>query len=78
MSVVWIDERLLLGLTMIATECTECGAELRLRPARCPLCGADAQTRTPKRAGTDVETYQGDVRSLREQLRKLREGAEAV
>ena len=62
-------------------KCSECGAELRLRPHRCPLCGADV-TREPKpkpRRTLTVDRYQEDVRALREQLKKLRDGgAEAV
>jgi hypothetical protein len=74
---VWLDERLLVA-TMGARRCTECGAELNLRPSECPLCGSDASPKAARPLGTDVETYQGDVRRLREQLRKLREDAEAV
>ena len=65
-------------------KCHECGAELRLGPAPCPLCGADqpaekkkAWAAPPKEA--DPDDYQANVRELREQLRKIRdEGAEAV
>ena len=62
-------------------KCSECGAELRLRPHRCPLCGADAgrDVKPKPRKTLTVDRYQEDVRALREQLKKLREGgAEAV
>ena len=63
-------------------KCHECGAELRLGPAPCPLCGAtrdaDKDWSAPVTKG-DPDDYQASVRELREQLRKLRdEGAEAV
>lgn len=77
---LWFDERLQLRF-MRPEKCSECGAELRLRPHRCPLCGADV-TRAPKpkvRKTLTVDRYQEDVRALREQLKKLRDGgAEAV
>jgi predicted amidophosphoribosyltransferase len=63
---------------MGSQRCTECGAELRLETARCPLCGTDPAERHQARAVADVESYQSNVRSLREQLRQLREQAEAV
>lgn len=64
-------------------ECTECGAELRLRSAPCPLCGTDPEA-PPKRATwaapakkpkpvADVDDYQSDLRKLREELKRLRE-----
>jgi len=62
-------------------KCHECGAELRLGPAPCPLCGADEAPEKnwiapPKNA---PDEYQANVRDLREQLKKLRdEEAEAV
>ena len=60
--------------------CSECGAELRLRPASCPLCGADVTDKSLSATPTSAEDYQSNVRDLREQLRKLRnnDGAEAV
>ena len=66
---------------MAVKRCSECGAELRLGPARCPLCGSDpSATRNwaPKKAD-DVDHYQADLRKLRAQLKELREeDAEAV
>jgi len=62
---------------MTKAKCQTCGAELRLRSARCPLCGAEPK-RKPKPVA-DVDAYHGNVRELREQLKRLRkEGAEAV
>ena len=59
--------------------CSECGAELRLGPARCPLCGAPASPGADASPPPDPEAYQTKVRELREQLSELRdEGAEAV
>ena len=64
------------------TKCHECGAELRLGPAPCPLCGAerdpDKSWAVPVKA-VDPDHYQASVRELRELLRKMRdEEAEAV
>lgn len=59
--------------------CSECGAELRLGPTRCPLCGAVPASEAKPRRVTDPEGYHSKVQELREQLAKLREdGAEAV
>jgi predicted amidophosphoribosyltransferase len=59
--------------------CSECGAELRLRPASCPLCGAEVTDKSWSATPVSAEDYQSNVRDLREQLRKLRnDGAEAV
>ena len=59
--------------------CSECGAELKLRPASCPLCGAEVSDGSPPAGSWNAEAYQSNVRELREQLRKLRnDGAEAV
>lgn len=58
--------------------CTGCGAELRLARDYCPLCGEVIHGVKIKPV-SDVDTYQSNVRELREQLRALRdEGAEAV
>jgi hypothetical protein len=63
---------------MGSRRCTECGAELRLETERCPLCGMDHGERQHARAEPEVESYQSNVRRLREQLRQLRDQAEAV
>lgn len=67
---------------MAVKRCSECGAELKAGPARCPLCGAEpgAPDERDWSAKTEnVDHYQSDVRDLRDQLKKLRgEDAEAV
>ncbi len=55
-------------------KCSECGAVLELIHS-CPLCGA---VTGEVEMVEDVETYQSDLRRLREQLQELRhEGREA-
>lgn len=64
---------------MAHEKCSECGAELRLRPASCPLCGRDTPFVPKERVPIDLDDYQSNVRSLREELRRIRgEDAEAV
>lgn len=61
--------------------CSECGAQLRLRPASCPLCGAELKEREQAAADevADPDDYQSNVRELRAELERLRRGeAEAV
>ncbi len=59
--------------------CSECGAELRLSPASCPLCGATPVTSQPNKPPPDPARYQANVRALKEKLKQLRqEDAEAV
>ena len=68
---------------MAVKECVECGAELQLRSAPCPLCGTDPEA-APKKASwsasankpkpvTNVDGYHSDLRKLREELKRLRE-----
>ena len=61
-----------------AKRCAECGAELRLRSAPCPLCGTDPEAAEgpvvkPVEIVADVANYQKDLRKLRDELKKLRE-----
>ena len=59
--------------------CSECGAELRFRPASCPLCGRDTPFVARERVHIDLEDYQSNVRSLRDELLRIRrDDAEAV
>jgi predicted amidophosphoribosyltransferase len=62
-----------------APKCGECGAQLKLGPDCCPLCGAELSSEPKARKASDADTYQSNVRELREELRKLRShDAEAV
>ena len=64
---------------MAFQKCSECGAELRLRPASCPLCGVDAPYTPKERVHIDLDDYQSNVRSLRDELHRIRgEDARAV
>ena len=59
--------------------CSECGAELRLGPTRCPLCGCEPSAAKEPAPVADPDGYHSRVQELRDQLRKLREeGFEAV
>jgi DNA-directed RNA polymerase subunit RPC12/RpoP len=64
---------------MAIQKCSECGAELRLRPASCPLCGVDTPYTPKERVHIDLDDYQSNVRSLRDELHRIRgEDAQAV
>ena len=64
---------------MADQHCSECGAELRLRPASCPLCGRETPFVVKERIAIDLDNYQSNVRSLREELHRIRrDDAEAV
>ena len=64
---------------MGARRCGGCGAEPEFLSEPCPLCGGTAVALRERAPQTlDVAAYQSNVRELREQLRKLREDAEAV
>ena len=68
---------------MGAKKCAECGAELRLRSAPCPLCGTESNAspsrsdwsppRKESKSPREVDSYQSDLRKLREELKRLRE-----
>lgn len=61
--------------------CGGCGAQLRLRPASCPLCGEATKGREVARleVADDPDDYRSNVRALRDELMRLRHGeAEAV
>lgn len=72
-----------------AKRCSECGVELRLDPASCPLCGAptgavpDWSKSSDKAAvlkfkptkPEEVDDYQAKLRKLRKSLKALREDA---
>jgi predicted amidophosphoribosyltransferase len=59
--------------------CGGCGAQLRLRPASCPLCGEELRERevAPFEPPEDPEDYRSNVRALREELQRLRGGGQA-
>ena len=64
---------------MAEAHCSECGAELKLRPASCPLCGRDTPFVVKERVAIDLDDYQSNVRLLREELYRIRrDDAEAV
>jgi uncharacterized Zn finger protein (UPF0148 family) len=70
---------LLTGAEMTDQNCSECGAELRLRPASCPLCGRETPFVAKERVAIDLDDYQSNVRSLRDELHRIRrDDAEAV
>jgi predicted amidophosphoribosyltransferase len=78
MHVMRFDKRMLLrDMTRSIKRCSECGAELRHGPATCPLCGADENAAGPEDTWAaprvEVNSYQSNVRHLREQLKKLRD-----
>ncbi len=57
-------------------KCTECGAGLSAGPASCPLCGAEQKHAVePGALVTEHGDYQEKVRKLRDELRRLRDGA---
>lgn len=61
-------------------KCSECGAELQLGPARCPLCGFEPdEEATDRPVVYDRDRYQAAIRDLQDELKRLRDdGAEAV
>ena len=61
--------------------CGGCGAQLKLRPASCPLCGEAMKKREVVRfeQAPDPDDYRSNVRALRDELMRLRSAeAEAV
>ncbi|MDQ4125798.1 MAG: hypothetical protein M3134_09390 [Actinomycetota bacterium] len=61
------------------THCSECGAELKLRPASCPLCGRETPFVAREPVAIDLDAYQDNVRRLRDELYRIRrDDAEAV
>ena len=79
MHLMWIYQRVL--LTDMARnrikKCNECGAQLREGVSNCPLCGtahdAPPSPETWAVPVVEVDSYQSNVRDLREQLKKLRD-----
>jgi hypothetical protein len=59
-------------------KCRECGAELRLRPATCPLCGCELKPEDSWNAPGNEEDYHSNVRQLRDELKRLREEAQSA
>ena len=57
-----------LQLAMKHAQCVECGAELRLVPTLCPLCGAEIKREAASFEGWEVDEYQAEVRRLRGEL----------
>ncbi len=60
--------------------CQECGAQLRLGTASCPLCGTEMKRLPREKAEPQApDEYHDNVRQLREELKRLRgHDAEAV
>jgi predicted amidophosphoribosyltransferase len=74
MHVMRFDKWMLLSdMKKSIKRCSECGAELRQGLATCPLCGADGNAPDPWAPPVEVDSYQSNVRQLREQLKKLRD-----
>ncbi|MDQ3785476.1 MAG: hypothetical protein M3360_11510 [Actinomycetota bacterium] len=61
-----LDQRLF--IVMKLSKCTECGAELRLVPTLCPLCGAEIKREPASIEQWQVDHYQAEVRRLRGEL----------